>query len=109
MFYGQINSYAVNPTDGSLSAQPVWSAGAPVADPTSGPIPPGIALTRANWASRNIYVNALGNGYRQFRATNLVSSQTSLLTFTGMPTSGARAVTAANIVDYLPRAVRVTS
>ncbi len=101
MFYGQINSYAVNPTDGSLSAQPVWSAGAPVADPTSGPIPPGIALTRANWASRNIYVNALGNGYRQFRATNLVSSQTSLLTFTGMPTSGARAVTAANIVDYL--------
>ncbi len=101
MNYGQINSFAVNPMDGSLSAQPVWTVGTPVADPTSGPIPPGVALTRANWASRNIYVNALGRGYLQFRASNLHSSQTSLLTFTGMPTSGARAVTAENIVDYL--------
>ncbi len=101
MNYGQINSYAVNPMDGSLSAQPVWTVGTPVADPTSGPIPPGVALTRANWASRNIRVNALGRGYLQFRASNLHSSQTSLLTFTGMPTSGARAVTAENIVDYL--------
>lgn len=98
--YGQINSYSVNPMDGSLSTAPVWTAGTPIADPAVGPIPPGTALTRANWASRNIYVNA-GGVHVQFRDTNLTASQKTALTFTGMPTSGLRATTSAHIVDYL--------
>jgi type IV pilus assembly protein PilY1 len=98
--YGQINSFSVNPTDGSLSTNPVWTAGTPIADPASGPIPPGTSLARANWASRNIWVNANGS-HVQFRDTNLTAGQKSLLTFVGMPTSGVRATTSAHIVDYL--------
>jgi type IV pilus assembly protein PilY1 len=100
LYYGQINSFSVNPSDGSLSAEPVWTAGTPVADPTSGPIPPGTALLRANWASRNIWVNANGS-HVLFRDTNLTATQKSQLTFVGMPTSGVRATTSADIVDYL--------
>lgn len=92
--YGQLNSFTVL-SDGSLSADPVWTAGAPLTTGTGG-----VALTRANWASRNIMVNA-GGSMLALRDTNLTTAQKALLTFTGMPTSGLRTVSNASLVNYL--------
>jgi type IV pilus assembly protein PilY1 len=97
--FGQVNSFSVNPSDGSLSATPVWTAGTPIADAPMTPTP-GVALTRANWASRTIYTNS-GGSLVTFLDANLTVSQRAAMTFVGMPTAGSRATTSADVVDYL--------
>jgi type IV pilus assembly protein PilY1 len=96
--FGQINSFSVA-SDGSLSAEPIWTAGTPIEDGT-GPVTPGVSVKRINAAARNIWVNA-GGTHKSFIDSNLTATQQGLLTFVGKPTSGPRATTSADIVDYL--------
>jgi type IV pilus assembly protein PilY1 len=102
--YGQLNSYIVNPMDGSLSALPIWTVGTPIPDgPAPGDATPGIELTRANWESRQIWTQnpTLTTKFVPLRETNLSTTQKGTLTFPGMPTSGLKAITNAEFVDYL--------
>ena len=84
-WFGQISAFAIDPATGRLASSPTWQAGTHS------------TLAPANWASRNIWTyNPVSGNHVQFRESNLSTTQSNAMTFSGMGP-----LNSTDVVDYI--------